>query len=328
MSNNPWLEQRVFPRKKRGDVGIELEVEGCFNVQPSLETYWHSKEEHSLRDGVEFVLKRPIMIGDLKPALADLDDTLNNSEVHYSIRCSTHIHVNISSLTTRQVYNIALFYYLIEDLLVQTQGPLRIGNLFCLRMSDAEGVAHDMYESIKRGYGFQYFSMDANKYGALNLAAVKVFGSLEFRFFRPLKSAQIEFWTLLLHRMVQKAKDIDAGVFLNMINRGEYFEAMNLVLSSDQIAALIEGQPDWIRHLDVNYDPIKRINRELNKVQTFRMPDHIVETDDWDDSPDDPAQPAPTAAFEVQPTVATTDELFPPIMATPSWNNINWTIQE
>ena len=52
-----------------GDVGIEVELEG--DLKPT-EIFWDFKGEGSLRGGGEYVLKKPILLKNLKDALQEL----------------------------------------------------------------------------------------------------------------------------------------------------------------------------------------------------------------------------------------------------------------
>lgn len=282
MRSSDWLSERAIPRGKAGEVGIELELEGNFEFQSDLTDFWNAKEEHSLRGGYEFVLRKPIELVDLDRALSDLEKTLEKSQIHPTIRCSTHIHVNVSKMSHRQIYNAVGYYFLLEDLLVQTQGPLRIGNLFCLRMSDAETIAHDLSESVRRQTGFGQFSMDSHKYGAVNLAAVRKFGSLEFRFFRPLKTPQIAFWSRLLHRMIRNAADIPLSRPIDLLEKDRYTDVLRLCLLDEEIDILTQGVV-WQPLLETNFEAISDLAKALEKPRKYEIPMHIVEAlDDFE----------------------------------------------
>src|SRR5690606_25615934 len=129
----------------KGDIGLEIEVEGSLKAIADVHAqpkYWTSKQEGSLRGGVEYVLYSPVPMKELPDALDEIGKVFEQCpKIVRSIRCSTHMHVNVSDLTIQQIYNVIGYYYLIEDILVNTQGPVRKGNLFCLRMSDAEFLA-------------------------------------------------------------------------------------------------------------------------------------------------------------------------------------------
>lgn len=284
-----WLDRPVHEGKRRryrGAVGVELEIEGTINFDTDLPVFWSWKEEHSLRGGLEFVLKKPLDLPDLSKALKDLEKTLSQSTLHPTIRCSTHIHVNVSDLTHRQIYQALAYYFLVEDLFVSTQGPLRVGNLFCLRMSDAEHIAYDLMSSIATEQGFAYFNMDGFKYGACNLAAVRHFGSLEFRFFRPLKTSQIYFWSAILHRIISTAKDFPIRKTLQYIEDGKYYEFLKLCLTQAEIEAILDSTPSGGAvnqtgtMLEKNFDFIWKLANRLEKPRKFTIPTYITDVEE------------------------------------------------
>lgn len=282
-SSKHWLDRPILEGKRRrykGSIGVELEIEGTMNFGPSLPVFWSWKEEHSLRGGVEFVLNKPLDLPDLQTALTNLEETLSKSNLQPTIRCSTHLHVNVSHLTSRQIYQALAYYFLIEDLLVRTQGPLRIGNLFCLRMSDSEFLAYELMMSLETGDGFNTFSMDSHKYGACNLAAVRKFGSLEFRFFRPLKTQQIFFWAKLLNRLVDRAKDFPPQKLLQMVEDNRYLELLKLCLEDEEIAVLLSStQPgaSYQQLIDTNYELVSKMARLLSRSKRSVIPRHVAD---------------------------------------------------
>lgn len=280
-----WLADPInkqFRKRTVGDIGIELELEGDFSIS-SDSLYWSWKEEGSLRNGLEFVLRKPVKLEDMSEALSELQGILDKCHPIHSIRCSTHIHINVLRLTHKEVYNAILYYFLLEDLLVSTQGPLREGNLFCLRMSDAEGVTDSIHQSIAQDMGFTNFSMDTHKYGAINLAAVRTFGSLEFRFFRPLPTPVIDKWARIMYNIVHVGASINLKEILSFIDNGEYLKALTPVFTLAEISELFSG--DIQRHLEQNFDNVNYLLKALSAPKIFKLPHGLNE--DYDDTPFD-----------------------------------------
>lgn len=188
-----------YPLSKNSDfshnkdhIGVELEVE--FEVEegpyPSV-AGWSSVPEGSLRNGVEYVTKHPTNILDLPRKAKALYAKLEEFGVQSSIRCSTHVHINVGHLEEDELHVAILLYYLLEESFLATQPPKRRGNLFCLRLQDAralESTLKDVFSGDKK-----LTSLAANhnqyKYAAMNLAAVGRLGTLEFRFFDMATSA-------------------------------------------------------------------------------------------------------------------------------------------
>lgn len=273
----PTILELTGHKNVQGDIGIELEIEGSGLVPaggPECK-YWFGKPESSLRDGFEYVLAKPIRLDKLPDACNELKGLLGKaSKLRRSIRCSTHFHINVLPLTIEQLYNFYVYYYLVEDFLVGTQGPLRVGNLFCLRMSDAEGVAQRLVDSIERREMIFHFSKNENKYGALNLAAPAIFGSVEFRFFRPMTIlAEMEWWARLLYRLVRVAADIPMEVSLDTLENQGSDALLKLVFTKDDIdelkaAAAIHGMTGGYleESFKNNFDMVSWVVREFKST--------------------------------------------------------------
>ena len=276
----------VFSRRAQGRVGIELEVEGVFPDSAYGMRFWTCKEEGSLRNGVEFVLKKPMTQLDLP--LQELESVLKDSRVKKTIRCSTHIHVNVCSLTLREVYQAAFAWFLLEELIVQTQGPLRMGNLFCLRMSDADALADLLRASILDKVYFHNFSAQTCKYAALNMNAVSRFGSLEFRFLRPLDPAQIAVWADVLDRIVSVGSKTDTRELLAGLERESTEKFLSRFFTPTQITMFCQHLPSFATEelLNENFDRVKDLADTLyrTKKKYFQIPVEYLD-DDLEGSP-------------------------------------------
>lgn len=270
LSVKDYLAKFAAKNIPSGDFGIETEIEG--EALPEGDTtYWLGKPEGSLRGGFEYFNRQPVAIKALPQALEEYSGIIRNiKKPSPSIRCSTHIHVNVGNLTLREVYNVLGFYFLVEELLVRTQGPLRMGNLFCLRMSDAEGTSDGIQESIRTQMFFSYFNQNAYKYGAVNLAAVTKFGSLEFRFFRPLLDTnKLSGWCHILYNMVHGAKIVPLQKMLDILIESGPKQFLSLVWDLQQIEELTHQMPQWELQelLFTNFDHVAKIAYLLDNVK-------------------------------------------------------------
>lgn len=199
-------------KNKRGHVGIEVEVEAK-KFLPSIETKpWTSKPETSLRGyGMEYITAAPILCdSDKTDALKMLSEVLHDPKYqvnHDSPRTSVHVHVNVLGYTPTQVYTAACAYWLLENPLMEWCGPTRVGNKFCLRLKDAEGILGICRaDATQQCSPFRYLRADACKYGGLNLNAVSRFGSLEFRGMRGCYDYKtMDLWSTAMYELVTKA---------------------------------------------------------------------------------------------------------------------------
>lgn len=239
---------------KTGDIGIELELEGELS-DPGLG--WSYKGEGSLRGGGEYILKRPAPMAQLDKYLTSLRACLEKCKPRISIRCSTHIHVNIGTLTIKEAYYAAFAYYLLEDLLVNTQPKKRQGNLFCLRMSDAEMLEHDIRRSIRKEHYFGIFMPERHRYAALNLCAPMKFGSFEFRFLDAIVDTDvIKMWCELFYNLIHNGKKLPLSDLLTSYDALSPRDFLRTLLPQEAVEYVTKGltNQDINRLLHVNYD--------------------------------------------------------------------------
>lgn len=261
-----------------GDVGIELELEGRLSA-PSDKSLWEVKGENSLRKGgLEFVLKKPVLMAGLAKALQELsDEVLSKSTPMLSIRCSTHMHVNVLKLRARDIVSALFGYYLIEEVLLATQSPNRRGNLFCLRMSDAEEIAAALMAAIQSNGLFSSFGLDQYKYAALNLASMSRFGSLEFRFLDPIvDTILLEVWARLFYNLIQNASKMTPKDLLAAYDALPVYSFLDRLLgdSSDFLKSQFSSA-DLNRMMHTNYDILCDLSRIFEAQRKFEMPEQF-----------------------------------------------------
>ncbi len=179
------IKDLVYCKPVEGHVGIEVEVEG--GVLPEVKTqHWYSKVEPSLRGGREYINTRPLTLGKKKDIIETLTKKLNapGVNVRKSHRTSIHVHNNVQDFTPTQLWTAVTGYWLVENLVFKWfNDPEREGNHFCLRLKDAEYLTTAIEQDIRKYVNepLQSFRQDRLKYGALNLAAITNFGSVELR---------------------------------------------------------------------------------------------------------------------------------------------------
>lgn len=178
------LYEILHQKLANGDVGIEIEVEG-YDFPEGVDNRWNITVDGSLRgENREFVFKKPLLIADVKPALAALAKNMKDAGTitSFSFRTSVHVHVNCQDLTYTQYLNFLYTYFLLEEPLMTFCGKARKGNRFCLRLQDAEGMLdtyHMLFKTLETG--LEYIPADQVRYSAMNIEATNKFGSLEFR---------------------------------------------------------------------------------------------------------------------------------------------------
>ena len=210
----PTMYEFFRPRIQTGkEIGIEIEMEGR-NLLTDLEKFWIVHGDNSLRGdrpaaASEYVLKEPVPRAKTLQRLTYLQTELakSNSTLRPSDRCGVHVHVNCQDLDFKKVMNFATLYLIFEELLVKWCGEQREGNLFCLRASDADYIIQGMCECMASG-DMSPVQSNHYRYAAMNLGALRKFGSVEFRAMgTPKKFSKIERWIKLL----LKVKDASQG---------------------------------------------------------------------------------------------------------------------
>lgn len=191
-------------RPVKGDIGIEIEVEGNKFQKTDTPAMWGYHQDHSLRgeDNAEYVLKKPISFSDVPIAIeklwkmfADYGSVLADSN-----RTSVHIHLNCQEFHFNRLTSMMALYFAVEEILVQWCGEHRVGNLFCLRAKDAPAIITQIKKFIQTD-GKSMFG-DNMHYAGMNAQALMKFGSLEFRSLRGVTDPDVILqWVAILERI-------------------------------------------------------------------------------------------------------------------------------
>lgn len=203
-------------RTVKGDVGIEIEVEGASLLHAEEEGNrvipgWRYHIDGSLRgeENAEYVSDGPIPFakvqGELQNLWAALKD--NGARIDESNRTSVHVHLNMQPLYLNEFTSFAAIYFALEEILTQWCGDHRVGNLFCLRAKDAPGIVSAIEQFILNN-GDHRFS-DSLHYAAFNPQALNKFGSIEIRTMRGTPDYETTLaWVQILQRIYEYARTI------------------------------------------------------------------------------------------------------------------------
>lgn len=174
-----------------GEYGVEVEVEGKnLPVRGQFEdfdAYWNVEHDGSLKaaESAEYVFKKPLSLPNVEIALGVLADAYRNakSKPEESVRAGVHVHVNIQKYSPLELLTFATTYYVLEDVIVHWCGRERVGNHFCLRLQDAEGIVQSL-EKACQTKDWRHLNTDQIRYASLNWSSMFKHGSLEFRCMR------------------------------------------------------------------------------------------------------------------------------------------------
>jgi hypothetical protein len=230
----------------KGDVGIEIEVEG--KNLPQVDKYWKMEKDGSLRgeENMEYVLAKPSSMKEADIALKYLNVMYKKfgSVVDDTVRAGVHVHVNVQHLNIVELYNFITIYIILEDVLTKFCGPHREGNLFCLRTGDAEFLLYALQEAAKTRR-FRNLVSDDLRYASMNVKALGTYGSLEFRAMRGTRDLDLIYkWAEILHGLREVAKTFtDPTDVVNSFSGGDVQLFMNRCLKDN--AGLFLEYPNW-----------------------------------------------------------------------------------
>lgn len=191
-----------------GEVGLEVEVEG--ESLPSPPSLWRMESDGSLKgpgQGIEYVMRYPVLNSDLPSVVKDFSSSFTKSKVNNSIYAGIHVHANVQSFTLRQLITLMTSLICLEEVLVKWCGETREGNHFCLRSSDAEWLIEFIREMIITENPKMMVNNDNIRYSAFNLKSVPLHGSLEFRTLgSTIDPDRILVWTSVIMSIVNNSK--------------------------------------------------------------------------------------------------------------------------
>lgn len=171
-------------RGQTGDVGVEIEVEADNLPHPdTVSDYWRTERDNSLRGhSAEFVLNRPYNLDKVEAALDKLSEqfTVHGTRVRPTYRAGIHVHVNVQDLTPKQLITFVASYLMLEEVMISYCDKTRMGNHFCLRLSDAGYLLDVLATTIREG-DLKALNTEDIRYASVNLTSLFKYGSVEFR---------------------------------------------------------------------------------------------------------------------------------------------------
>jgi hypothetical protein len=242
--------------KKSAGIEIEIEVSGIsyteFEIPKELHKFWKVVAEDSVRNGLEFVLSKPLFIGEnfegqnkqLNKAVDALYDFFEekDSNIVTSLRTGIHIHLNVQKLTETEILDFLHKYYLIEPALTNIEGKHREGNCFCLRYKDSEYILQSLLHYYEQNPKvFSCLDIQTFKYSSLNLAPILYLGSVEFRFMNTTKDRdRLKFWLSCLSGLLYGDNSDVKSVLTSTQECGYLEDMLLLVLPDYQVEYLMQ----------------------------------------------------------------------------------------
>ena len=212
----------------KGVFGVEIECEGR-NLNPIDTETWRTERDGSLRGDFpscssEYVMRQPVTAIRLDKAIDELIAHQKNAKFSFSFRTSVHVHINVQEYTEDQLLAFIYACLILEEPLMNFCGETRKGNRFCLRMKDAEGYDRTLNALFQHGWtAIRDLNGDAIRYSAINIHALRKYGSVEFRGMRGnMDRAVLIPWchTLLSIRNVATKLGSPVAVYNEFIKKG------------------------------------------------------------------------------------------------------------
>ena len=201
----------IVGKNTAGNVfGVELELEGRGVRMDGVSTKgWRREDDGSLRgESIEYVFAKPSDIEESKALVSALFAKFkaNNVDIKNSYRTSTHVHINFSDKSVKQLLNFFVLFTMLEDILERYSGEDRAGNLFCISSRRAEHILQVVSDSVLKKQDFRDFAADRYKYAACNLSTLYKFGTCEIRTMRGATSEDmVNNWLDILNDVYVRA---------------------------------------------------------------------------------------------------------------------------
>lgn len=188
-SSDQWPIQDQF-------VGIEIELENLSYAQQRLHEqegmpYWEAHGDGSLRNGIEYVLRDPLLGSQLSNAISYFFQRF--TEYADGPRTSIHVHLNMrqDEDTFEGLKNLLVLYYMYEDAFFKLADVNRKWCAYCNPFEDnppdilTAVLRLDPEKAQKELFGHLNVSaaINTNRYYGLNINALQRFGTIEFRHF-------------------------------------------------------------------------------------------------------------------------------------------------
>lgn len=185
---NIKMNKPLKSRYQPNDLGIEIEVEGrdlptagyLDTVRAPSGAGWSVHNDGSLRGGLEYTLNGTCKEEEVEGLVRGLFSVFEQrgSRITLSNRCSLHVHFNAGGLKVNEITSIIALWTVFEEPLLRWWGHERYKNHFCLSSKDESSNLEGWEDFLRTGRLPEGNNL---RYTALNIVALRKYGSLEFR---------------------------------------------------------------------------------------------------------------------------------------------------
>lgn len=204
-------------------VGVELE----FSSMPATRvSYWSWHNDGSVRGPApgELVLSTPTQPLFFDEAVNEYRDKIMD-KVSVNDSCGMHVHVDVCDLTMEELRGVLLFYSVLERTIYKYCGSDRDNNNFCVPLWECWNKV-DLF-------GRSLAVENSLRYCGLNLAAIRKFGSIEFRMHPGVVSAdKIARWVGLCARIKEYGRTCTVESLYNLLQGAGAYSFLYSTLDS------------------------------------------------------------------------------------------------
>jgi len=168
-------------------IGLELELENAKSSKlfSFISEYFEAVQDGSLKyDGIELRFKTALNGSNIINSLNILDAGIAKFDLHpytKGNRGSTHIHLNVSNLSIKQLFNIVLMSYFVEPIIMDMCNQDRLFSPFSVTSNRTKDQKMVLMQIAEGQLNFE--SSSGYKYRSIGLSSVFNKGSLEYRMF-------------------------------------------------------------------------------------------------------------------------------------------------
>lgn len=218
--------------------GVEFECENVklvpspgtheVTLPDEVATYWKAVGDDSLRDyGMEFVLREPLFGEDLLNSVAGFCKWAKDKKFEANYRTGLHIHIDARNMEHDEIISMIIYYALFEPIIFRWVGDDREGSIFCMPFYKAEGCVQDIAQAFDAPAQMKHVFSRVDRYGALNLNALSVHGSVEWRHMKTtFDMARITKWICICQAFKRYARKFPLKpmeLLATMSKGGPYF---------------------------------------------------------------------------------------------------------